>query len=139
MWPKTRTINDAVLIGVEEGETYKLKGNTYSTLTSITIIPCELWNRILSHVKYKSFPIVSKVVSGLPEIQMDHEGMCKGCSQEKNNKNHYPKSDNKEKWILDIIHTFICRPMQTTSLSRYIYYASFIDDYSRKTWIYFLK
>ena len=29
--------------------------------------------------------------------------------------------------------------MQTTSLSGYVYCASFIDDYSRKTWIYFLK
>ena len=33
----------------------------------------------------------------------------------------------------------ICSPMQTTSLSVYVYYASFIDDYSRKTWIIFLK
>ena len=29
--------------------------------------------------------------------------------------------------------------MQTTSLSGYVYYAYFIDDYSRKTWLYFLK
>ena len=29
--------------------------------------------------------------------------------------------------------------MQTTSLRGYVYCASFIDDYSRKTWIYFLK
>ena len=32
----------------------------------------------------------------------------------------------------------ICGPIQTTSLSGYVYYVSFIDDYYRKTWIYFL-
>ena len=49
------------------------------------------------------------------------------------------KSNNKEKRILDVIHSNIGGPMQTTSLSGYVYYASFIDEYSRKTWIHFLK
>ena len=77
-------------------------------------------------------------MTGLLEIQIEHEGVCKGCAQGKNTKNPYPKSDRKEKGILDIIHSDICRPMQTTSLSGYAYYTSFIDDYYRKTWIYFL-
>jgi hypothetical protein len=29
--------------------------------------------------------------------------------------------------------------MPSSSISGYVYYVSFIDDYSRKTWVYFLK
>ena len=54
-------------------------------------------------------------------------------------KSPFPSSDNKAKGILDIVHSDVCGPMTATSLSGYVYYVSFIDDYSRKTWIYFLK
>ena len=47
--------------------------------------------------------------------------------------------NSKVKGTLDIVHSYVCGPMKTTSLSVYVYYASVIDDYSRKTWIYFLK
>jgi hypothetical protein len=40
---------------------------------------------------------------------------------------------------LDIIHSDACGPISTTSLSGYVYYVSFINDFSCKTWIYFLK
>ena len=82
---------------------------------------------------------MSKVVAGLPEIKINHEGVCKGFSQGKNTKNPFPSSNSKAKAILDIVHSDVCGPMSTTSLSRYVYYVSFLDDYSRKTWIYFLK
>jgi transposase InsO family protein len=29
--------------------------------------------------------------------------------------------------------------MPSSSISGYVYYVSFIDDYSRKTWVFFLK
>jgi transposase InsO family protein len=34
---------------------------------------------------------------------------------------------------------FLCGPMPSTSLSGYVYYVSFIDDYYCNTWVYFLK
>ena len=138
MWTKGKTIDDAVEIGVEEGGLYKLKGHTNSALTTSTINPSELWHRRLAHVHYKAIPIVSKVVTGLQEIQVKHERVSKGFAQGKNTKNTFPKSNRKAKGILDSIHLDICGPMQTTSLCGYSYYASFIDDYSRNTWIYFL-
>ena len=64
-WTKGKTIDDAVVIGVEEGGLYKLKGYVYSTLMNSTISPCELWHTILAHIDYKEFPIVNKVVLGL--------------------------------------------------------------------------
>ena len=82
---------------------------------------------------------MSKVVTCLRVIQIDHEGVCKGCAQGKNTENPFPSNNNKAKGILDIVHSDVCGLMSTTSLSGYVYYVFFIDDYSCKTWIYFLK
>ena len=40
---------------------------------------------------------------------------------------------------MDIVHSDACGSMTTTSLSGYVYHVSFIDNFLRKTWIYFLK
>lgn len=38
-----------------------------------------------------------------------------------------------------MIHTDICGPITPESFSGKRYFISFIDDFSRKTWVYFLK
>jgi hypothetical protein len=118
---------------------HKLKGHLDATLTHSIESPCELWHRILAQINYKSLPYVSKVVIGLPEFKVDHEGVLKGCAQGKNINNPFPKSDSKTEGILELIHSDVCGPIPSTSLSGYVYYVSFIDDYSRKNWVYFLK
>ena len=97
--------------------------------------PNELWHRRLVHVHYKALPLASKVVEGIPKIQTKHDGACKGCAKGKNTKKTFPSSERKEKGILEIIHSDVCGPMSYSSLSRYVYYVSFIDDFSKKTWI----
>jgi transposase InsO family protein len=102
--------------------------------------PSELWHRRFAHLHYKSLPVVSKMVTGLPKIQAELDGVCKTCAQGKNVKHSFPNySDSRAKGVLDIVHSDVCGPMSTASLSGYVYYVSFIDDYSRKTWIYLLK
>jgi hypothetical protein len=84
MWPKGKTIEYAIVIGIEEGSLYKLKGHSDATLTHSAKSPCELWHKILAHINYKPLPYVRKGVIGLPKFKVDHEGVCKGCEQGKN-------------------------------------------------------
>ena len=82
---------------------------------------------------------MNKVVTGLPDLKINHEGICKGCAKGKNIKNPFLKSETKTKGTLELIHSDVCGPMPSTSLSGFEYYITFIDDYSRNTWIHFLK
>ena len=52
IWPRGKTINDAIVIGVEEGGLYKLKGSPEQALLHSTIDPCELWHRRFAHLHY---------------------------------------------------------------------------------------
>ena len=101
--------------------------------------PNELWHRRLAHVHYRALPIVIKAIEGLPEIQAKHDGVCKGFAKGKNTKKTFPSSESKSKGILEIIHSNVCGPMSSSSLRGYAYYVYFIDDFSRKTWVYFMK
>ena len=77
---------------------------------------------------------MNKAVTGLPEFQVNQDGVCKGCAQGENTKSLFPSSDSKAKGILDIVHSDVCGPMLAISLSGYVYYVSFIDVFSCKIW-----
>jgi hypothetical protein len=139
MWAKEETLNEAIIIDNEENGLYKLKGHSGAAMTHAIENSCELWHRRLAHINYKALPYICKAVIGLPELKGDHKGVCNGCAQGKNIKNTFPKRDNKTKGVLELIHSDVCGPMPSSSISGYVYCVSFIDDYSRKTWIYFLK
>ena len=40
---------------------------------------------------------------------------------------------------LQLVHSDVCGPMQTPSFGHYLYFVTFIDDYSRHAWVYPLK
>ena len=45
----------------------------------------------------------------------------------------------RETTPLELIHSDLCGPMQTPSLGKSHYFITFIDDFSIKIWVYFLK
>jgi hypothetical protein len=139
MWAKGETINEAIIIGSEENGLYRLKGHSETPMVHAIENSCQLWDRILAHINYNVLPYICKAVTSLPQLKVDHEGVCNGCTQGRNIKNPFPKRDNKAEGVLELIHSYVCGPMPSASISGYVYYVSFIDDYSRKTWVYLLK
>ncbi|KAK4388426.1 Retrovirus-related Pol polyprotein from transposon TNT 1-94 [Sesamum angolense] len=45
----------------------------------------------------------------------------------------------RAKAVLELIHTDVCGPMRTPSHEQNRYFILFIDDYSRMTWVYFMR
>jgi hypothetical protein len=75
----------------------------------------------------------------VPQISIEHQDVCRGCALGKFTMASFPSSDTRSAGILDLVHMKVCGPMSRRSLSSCKYYLTFIDEYSRKTWIYFLK
>jgi hypothetical protein len=138
-WHKNSSIEDARVIGSHEGNLYRLLEQNEEALVHDEVNPNELWHRRYTHINYQELPFLRKMVEGIPELKSTHEGICKGCALGKTIKKPFPSSNNRSKEILDLIHSYVCGPMPVRSLGGSLYYVIFIDDYSRKTWLYLLK
>ena len=58
-------------------------------------------------------------------------------------KHHRDSFDKRASWHvsipLELVHSDLCGPLTSASFSGFKYFLTFIDDYSRHTWVYFLK
>ena len=91
MWPKGKTIDNAVVIGEQEGGLYRLKGQPEQALVHESIEPNELWHRRIAHVHYKALPLARKAVEGILEIQTKHDGVYKALCERKEHKEDISK------------------------------------------------
>ncbi|KAK4397350.1 Retrovirus-related Pol polyprotein from transposon TNT 1-94 [Sesamum angolense] len=79
------------------------------------------------------------MMTDLPQIQAV-EGACEACLQGKQHKKPFPSGTSwRAKAVLELIHTDLCGPMRIPSHEQNRYFILFIDDYSRMTWVYFMR
>ena len=70
----------------------------------------------------------------------DGKIICEGCMFGKQHRLPYPKgSSSCATEVLEIVHSGVCGPMNVDSFGGSKYFVTFIDDYSRYTYIYFMK
>ena len=51
----------------------------------------------------------------------------------------FPSGGKRANKILELVHSDVFGPVSVPSLGKSVYYVSFIDEFSRNTWIYFLR
>nr|GEX59854.1 uncharacterized mitochondrial protein AtMg00810-like [Tanacetum cinerariifolium] len=80
------------------------------------------------------------LVSGLPKFKYAKEHLCPSCEQGKSKRaSHPPKPVSNSKQRLHLLHMDLCGPMRVASINGKWYVLVIVDDYSRYTWVYFLK
>ncbi|GAU34012.1 hypothetical protein TSUD_212730 [Trifolium subterraneum] len=100
----------------------------------------QLWHNRYAHLSLKSLKTLNqkKMVKGLLEVE-DIEDKCVDCLSGKKHRDSIPKNavwraSNK----LELVHSDICGPINPTSNGGNRYFITFTNDFTRKTWIYFL-
>ena len=140
--PRGASFASAKVIGTRIGKLYKLDFQPMATLMSSESSEehlCELWHKRMAHLHHGALWVLREIVIGLPQFSTEHQELCQGCTLGKYTKASFPSSEHRASEFLDLIHSDVCGPTSTLSLSGQEYYVTFIDDFSRKTWIYFLK
>lgn len=88
---------------------------------------------------YMAHPTLRRMVTGLLDIKLGKERVCKGCALGNRSKDTFPHDKTRSKVVLYLVYYDISGPISMDSITRYLHFVTFIDDFSRNTWIYFLK
>nr|GFA40653.1 retrovirus-related Pol polyprotein from transposon TNT 1-94 [Tanacetum cinerariifolium] len=101
-----------------------------------------LWHQRLSHLKFDTINDLARndLVSGLLKLKYNKEHHCPSCEQGKSKRaSHPPKPVPNSRQRLHLLHMDLCGPMRNSSINGKRYVLVIVDDYSRYTWVHFLR
>nr|GFB02153.1 hypothetical protein [Tanacetum cinerariifolium] len=101
-----------------------------------------LWHHRLSHLNFGAINHLDRqgLVRGLPNLKFKKDHLCSACATGKSTrKAHKPKSEDTNQEKLYLLHMDLCGPMRIESVNGKKYILVIVDDYSRFTWVKFLR
>ncbi|GJS29239.1 retrovirus-related pol polyprotein from transposon TNT 1-94 [Tanacetum coccineum] len=101
-----------------------------------------LWNRCLSYLNFGAINHLARhgLVRGLPKLKFEKDHLCSAYAMGKSKKkSHTPKSEDTNQEKLYLLHMDLCGPMHVISVNGKKYILVIVDDYSRFTWVKFLR
>ncbi|KAJ9548908.1 hypothetical protein OSB04_021451 [Centaurea solstitialis] len=101
-----------------------------------------LWHRRMCHMNFKNMNLLVKnnLVRGFPAKEFSCDDHCVACLKGKQHKNsHKSKEVNTISSPLQLLHMDLFGPTNVMSIGKKSYCLMIVDDYSRFTWVYFLR
>ncbi|GJW34871.1 retrovirus-related pol polyprotein from transposon TNT 1-94 [Tanacetum coccineum] len=101
-----------------------------------------LWHRRLNHLNFGTINDLARkdLVRGLPRLKFEKDHLCSACQLGKSKKHtHKPKIENTNLEVLNTLHMDLCGPMRVQTINGKKYILVIVDDYSRFTWVKFLR
>lgn len=127
---------EIIAAGVRENNLYKLDVVKNSAL----LCNYETWHRRIGHCNSNILDKMNKgSVDGIKFSKSKSTDICEVCIQAKHAKSPFEPSSTSTSDILELLHSDLCGPIEVESLGGSRYFLTFLDDYSSKLFIYFLK
>ncbi|KAL3830794.1 hypothetical protein ACJIZ3_019596 [Penstemon smallii] len=129
----------AVARGKKSGTLYMAAKGCCSIAVAASNQNPNLWHQRLGHMSEKGMKIMHSK-GKLPNLQSIDIDMCEDCILGKHKRVSFQTSGRtpkKEK--LELVHSDVWGPTTVSSIGGKHYFVTFIDDHSRKVWVYFLK
>jgi len=120
--------------------TINIEHDSFKCFNSIVNDESWLWHMRYGHLGFDNLKLLSnnKMVNGLPKINHPNQ-ICEGCMLGKQHREPFPIGYAwRAKKHLQLVHTDIAGPFDVDSYGGKKYFLTFIDDFSKKTWVYFL-
>ncbi|GKC20575.1 retrovirus-related pol polyprotein from transposon TNT 1-94 [Tanacetum coccineum] len=101
-----------------------------------------LWHRQLSHLNFGTINKLAKngLARSILKLKFQKDHLCFACALGKRKKSsHQPKADDTNQEKLYLLHMDLCVPIRVVSINGKRYILVIVDDYSRFTWVRFLR
>ena len=132
---------NTVLTGTRSNDNcYKLDSDVLCH--RIVLEKSELWHHRMGHLNYRDLQklIKLKAVRGVPKCKVSREKVCGPCQLGKQTRATHPTVKFLQtSRVLELLHVDLMGPMQTESISGKRYMMVCVDDYSRYSWVNFIR
>nr|GEX69007.1 retrovirus-related Pol polyprotein from transposon TNT 1-94 [Tanacetum cinerariifolium] len=134
-----------LLKGNRSTNLYTINLHEMASASPICLMACAtptkswLWHQRLSHLNFDTINDLAKndLVSSLPKFKYDKEPSCEQGKSKRASHPSKPVPNSKQR--LHLLHMDLCGPMRVASINGKRYVLVIVDNYSRYTWVYFLR